>query len=85
MKIFFDRKILFCIINFSSSEKGGKFMTRILYILLLVMNYIVILLGAVFASMWYDNIASLVPFLMAIYIAKKNITFAVDILLIKDL
>lgn len=60
-------------------------MTRILYILLLVMNYIVILLGAVFASMWYDNIASLVLFLMAIYIAKKNITFAVDILLIKDL
>jgi hypothetical protein len=49
------------------------------------MNYIVILLGAVFASMWYDNIASLVLFLMAIYIAKKNITFAVDILLIKDL
>ena len=38
-KKFFDKNILFCIINFTSSEKGGKFMTRILYILLLVVDF----------------------------------------------
>ncbi|ATU05054.1 hypothetical protein BKN14_01200 [Candidatus Gracilibacteria bacterium HOT-871] len=52
---------------------------RILYILLLVMNYMVILLGAVFASMWYSNVVSLILFLAAMFLAKSNIAIAKDL------
>ena len=54
-------------------------MTRILYILLLVMNYIVILIRAVFASMCYSNVVSLILFLAAMFLAKSNITIAKDL------
>ncbi len=53
-------------------------MSKVLYILLLMINYTIMLLGALFVNMWHD-ILSLILFLAAMFIARKNIILAEDL------
>ena len=62
-------------VNYILSLEIGIFS---LYILLLMINYTIMLLGALFVNMWHD-ILSLILFLAAMFIARKNIILAEDL------